>query len=119
MSWEDLASDLADSVIDAFGVTVTYTHNTTPVTDMTTGVTTPSEALYSVSASRSRARTDMFGDGKTRADVVVYTIAAADLAVEPNTDGTITDNSTVRPIFKIETSVDRTMREIYTQLRTL
>lgn len=119
MSWADIASDLADSVIDAFGVEVTYTHKTEPSFNASTGVTTPTSTTYTVNASRSRGRTEMYGDGKTRADVVVYTIAASDLAVEPWVDGTITDSGTVRYIFKIETSVDRKMREIYTQLRKI
>lgn len=119
MAWDDLASDLADSVIDAFGVSITYRKRFEPAFTAATGITTSSSSDTSINASRSRGRTQMFGDGKTRADVVIYTIAYSDLGFEPDMNDEIVDGGTTRYIFSVETSVDKKMREIYTQLRRI
>lgn len=119
MSWTTLSTGLADAVIDAFGESITYRRRFEPVFDAATGITSTSFSDTSVSASRSRGRSSMYGDGKTRADVVVYTVRSSDLGFEPDATDEIVDSGQTRYIFNVETSVDRKMREIYTQARRL
>lgn len=115
MAWEDEMEDLAEAVVDAFGVSITITQVTSTPLDAATGARANTTAAVAIMAHRGRDRVALGGAGRRDVQEREYLIAAADLALLSaaiSENDTLTDNGQVWKITRVGVEVDRKMHRL-------